>query len=55
MIITSTTRGSRISDNVELKEIELCSECGEPSHYQCEHCRKFVEDPVHLHGKIIFS
>jgi len=39
----------------ELKVIELCSECSEPSHYQCEHCRKFVEDPVHLHGKIIFS
>ena len=39
----------------ELKVIELCSECNEPSHYQCEHCRKFVEDSVHLHGKIIFS
>jgi len=39
----------------ELKVIELCPGCDQPLHYQCENCRKFVEDPIHLHGNIIFS
>jgi len=39
----------------ELKVIELCRDCGQPLHYQCEYCRNFVTDSIHLHGKIIFS
>ena len=39
----------------ELKVIELCRDCGQPLHYHCEHCRNFVTDSIHLHGKIIFS
>ncbi len=39
----------------ELKVIKLCMDCSQPLHYQCEHCRSFVIDSIHLHGKIIFS
>jgi len=39
----------------ELKVIELCSECGEPTYYQCEYCRKFTNDPVDLCGEIILG
>jgi len=38
----------------ELKVIELCSDCGDPLHYQCEHCRLFVDDPIHYHIKTVF-
>ena len=34
----------------ELHVIENCSYCNQPLHYQCENCRKFVDDPIHLHG-----
>ena len=37
----------------ELKIIELCQECDQPLHFQCENCRKFVEDPIHHHEKMI--
>jgi len=37
----------------ELKVIELCSECVQPIHFQCESCRKFVDDPIHFHREII--
>jgi len=37
----------------KLKVVELCHECDQPLHFQCEHCRKFVEDPIHQHEKMI--
>ena len=37
----------------ELKVVELCHECDQPLHFQCENCRKFVEDPIHFHEKIV--
>jgi len=37
----------------ELKVIELCRECDQPLHYQCENCRLFVDVPVHHHGNFV--
>ena len=37
----------------ELKVIELCIECDQPTSLECEHCRKFIDSPVHLHSKMI--
>jgi len=32
---------------------ELCSNCSQPICYQCDHCKHFVDDPVHLHGTVL--
>jgi len=37
----------------ELKVIELCRDCDQPLHYQCEKCRYFVDDPIHNHVTIV--
>ena len=38
----------------EIKVIELCSECSQPLHFQCQNCRKFQDEPIHSHGNNIF-
>lgn len=37
----------------ELKVIELCQDCDQPIQFQCEHCTKFVDDPIHSHKHIL--
>ncbi len=37
----------------ELKVIELCRECDQPLHFQCEKCRYFVDDPIHNHRTVV--
>jgi len=37
----------------QLTIIELCEDCDQPLHYQCEHCRHFIDNPIHLHGNVV--
>lgn len=37
----------------ELIVIELCRECDQPLHYQCENCTCFVDVPIHHHGNFV--
>ena len=34
---------------------ELCSDCSQPICYQCDHCKHFVDDPIHLHENILMN
>ena len=38
----------RICGN-ELQVIHVCADCNEPKGLECKHCRKSVDDHIHLH------
>jgi len=39
----------------ELQVITLCSSCDQPLHFECNNCRHFVDDLIHLHGNILMN
>jgi len=39
----------------ELQIIELCSNCDQPLHFECNNCITFIDDPIHLHENLLQS
>jgi len=31
---------------------ELCSNCDQPLHFECNNCNAFVDDPIHQHENL---
>jgi len=37
----------------QLTVIKFCEDCDQPLRFLCDHCKHFVDDPIHLHGNIL--
>jgi len=33
----------------ELQVMQLCNNCNQPLHFECNNCVVFVDDPIHQH------
>ena len=39
----------------ELQVIQLCNQCNQPLHLECNYCNVYIDDPIHQHKNLLQS